>query len=54
MIKETSFGDDVVYPLQFDEFIQAIHSPTKQEVNTIIYFPFQYFDDDLFFDLESE
>jgi hypothetical protein len=53
MIKETSLGDDVLYPLPFHEVIQAIDAPA-QKVNTVSYFPFQYFDDALFYDLESE
>jgi hypothetical protein len=54
MIKEMSFGDDVLDPLPFDEVIQAIDAPAQQEVNTVSYFPFQDFDDALFYDLESE
>jgi hypothetical protein len=54
MIKETSLGDDVLDPLPFDEVSQAIDALGQQEVNTISYFPFQDFDDALFYDLESE
>jgi hypothetical protein len=54
MIKEMSFCDDVLEPLPFDEVIQATDTPAQQEVNTISYFPFQDFDDALFYDLESE
>jgi hypothetical protein len=54
MIKETSLGDDVLDPLPFDEVIQAIDAPAQQEVITVSYFPFQDFDDALFYDLESE
>jgi hypothetical protein len=54
MIKEMSLGDDVLYPLTFDEVFQAINIPAQQEVNMISYFPFQDFDDALFYDLESE
>ena len=54
MIKETSRGDDVLNALPFDEVIQAIDAPAQQEVNTVSYFPFQAFDDSLFYDLESE
>jgi hypothetical protein len=54
MIKETRFGDNVLDHVPFDEFIQAIDAPAQQELNTISYFPFLYFDDALFYDLESE
>jgi hypothetical protein len=54
MIKEMSFGDDVLDPLPFDQVIQAIDAPAEQEVNMVSYFPFQDFDDALFYDLESE
>jgi hypothetical protein len=52
--EEMSLGDDVLDPLPFDEVIQAIDAPAQQEVNTVRYFPFQDFDDALFYDLESE
>jgi hypothetical protein len=52
--EDMSLGDDVLEPLPFDEAILAIDAPSQQEVNTIIYFPFQDFDDALFYDLESE
>jgi hypothetical protein len=52
--KEMSLGDDVLDPLPFDEAIQAIDAPARQEVNMVSYFPFQDFDDALFYDLESE
>jgi hypothetical protein len=54
MIKEMSLGDDVLDALPFDEVIQAFDTPAQQEVNTVSYFPFQDFDDALFYDLESE
>ena len=54
MIKETSLGDDVLDDLPLNEVIQAFDAPTKQEVNMVSYFPFQDFDDALFYDLESE
>jgi hypothetical protein len=54
MIKETSLGYDVLDALPFDEVIQAFDAPAQQEVNTVSYFPFQGFDDALFYDLESE
>jgi hypothetical protein len=53
-IKEVSLGDDVLDALPFDEVIQAFDAPAQQEVNTVSYFPFQDFDDALFYDLESE
>ena len=52
--EEMSLGDDVLDPHPFDEVIQAIDVPAQQEVNTVSYFPFQDFDDSLFYDLESE
>jgi len=54
IIKEMSLGDDVLDALPFDEVIQATNTPTQQEVNIVSYFPFQDFDDALFYDLESE
>ena len=54
MIEETSLGDDVLDPLPFDEFIQAIDALAQHEVIMVSYFPFQDFDDALFYDLESE
>jgi hypothetical protein len=40
--------------IPFDEFIQIIEAPAQEEVSTVSYFPFQNFDDSLFYDLESE
>jgi hypothetical protein len=54
IIKEMSLGDDVPDALPFDEFIQAFDALAQQEVNTVSYFPFQDFDDALFYDLECE
>jgi hypothetical protein len=54
MIKETSPGDDVLDLLPFDEVIQSIDAPAQQEINTVSYFPFQDFNDALFYDLERE
>jgi hypothetical protein len=51
MIEEASHEDDV---LIVDEVIQAFDAPTQEEVNTVSCFPFQDFDDTLFYDLESE
>jgi hypothetical protein len=51
---EMSLGDDVLDPLPFDEAIQSIDAHAQQEVNAISYFPFQDFEDALFYDLESE
>jgi len=52
--EEMSLGDDVLDPLPFDEAIQAIDAPAQQKVSTVSYFPFQNFDDALFYDLERE
>jgi hypothetical protein len=52
--EEMSLDDDILNPLPFGEAIQAIDAPSQQEVNMESYFPFQYFDDALFYDLESE
>jgi hypothetical protein len=49
MIKETSLGDDVLDAIPFDEVIQAFDAPAQQEANMVSYFPFQDFDDALFF-----
>jgi hypothetical protein len=38
MIKEMSFGNDVLDPLPFYEVIQAFDAPAQQEVNKISYF----------------
>jgi hypothetical protein len=52
--EEKSLGDGVLDPLPSDKVIQAIDAPAQQEVNTVSYFPFQDFDDALFYDLERE
>ena len=49
-----SLGDDVLDPLPFDEVIQAFDALALEEVNMVSCFPFQDFDDALFYDLESE
>jgi hypothetical protein len=49
-----SLGDGVLKPLPFNEVIQAIDTPTQQEVNTVSYFPFQNFHDALSYGLERE
>ena len=54
VIKYTSLGDDVLDALLFHEVIQAFDAPAQQEVNMVSYFPFQDFDDALFYDSESE
>jgi hypothetical protein len=52
---ETSHEDEkMMHALPFSEVIQILKAPTQEEVNTISYFHFQDFDDDLFYDLESE
>ena len=40
--------------LPFDEVIQGFDALAQQEVNTVSYFPFQDFDDALFYELERE
>jgi hypothetical protein len=52
---ERSHQDEtMMHALPFNEVIQAIDAPAQQEVNTVSYFPFQNFDDALFYDLEIE
>jgi hypothetical protein len=43
-----------MHSLPFSEVIQILESPTHEELNMASYFPFQYFDDALFHDLESK
>jgi hypothetical protein len=43
----------VIAPL-FDEVIQIFEAPAQEEVSTVSCFPFQYFDDALFYDLGSK
>jgi hypothetical protein len=55
VIEEASHEDEVLmFSLPFDEFIQGFDTLSQEKVNTISCFPFQYFDDALFYDLESE
>jgi hypothetical protein len=52
---ETSHEDEtMMHALPFNEVIQILEAPAQEEVNTVSYFPFQDFDDALFYDLESE
>jgi hypothetical protein len=52
---EASHEDEtMMHALPFDEVIQILEAPAQEEVNTVSYFPFQNFDDALFYDLESE
>jgi hypothetical protein len=52
---EASHEDDtMMLALPFDEFIQILESSAQEEVNTVSCFPFQDFDDVLFYDLEKE
>jgi hypothetical protein len=44
----------MMHTLLFKKVIQILEAPAQDEVNTVIYFPFQDFDDALFYDLESE
>jgi hypothetical protein len=54
IIKETSLRNDLMDVIPFDKLIQAFNALAQQEVNTVSYFAFQYFDDALFYNLESE
>ena len=40
--------------LSFDEVIEVFDAPIQEEVTTVSYYPFKYFEDALFHDLESE
>jgi hypothetical protein len=52
-VEETSHEDETMMSaLPFDEVIYILEAPTQEEVNTLSYFPFQEFDDALFYDLE--
>jgi hypothetical protein len=54
MVEEASHENEVlISALPFDEVIQAFVTPAGEEVNTVICFPFQDFDDALFCDEES-
>jgi hypothetical protein len=54
-VEETSHEDEtMMHALPFDEVIRVLEAPAQEEVNTVSYFPFQEFDDALFYDLESE
>jgi hypothetical protein len=54
-VEETSHEDEtMMHALPFDEATRVLEAPTREEVNTINYFPFQESDDALFYDLESE
>ena len=48
MYYEAKDIDALMLSLSFDEVIQVVDAPAQQEVNTISYFPFQYFEDALF------
>ena len=51
MIEESSHEDEVLISSpRFDEVIHVFLPPAQQEVNTVSYFPFQDFDDSLFYD----
>jgi hypothetical protein len=55
MIEEASHEDEVMISAPpFDEVIQAFVTPAQEEENMVSRFPFQDFDDALFYDLESE
>jgi hypothetical protein len=53
-VRENHEDDELILSLSFDEVIQVFDTPTQQEVKTVSHFPFQDFDDALFYDLESE
>jgi hypothetical protein len=40
--------------IPFDEVIQASTPPTQEEENGVIHFPFQVFDDAMFYDSEGQ
>ena len=49
---EASHEDEtMMHDLPFDEVIQILEAPAQEEVSTVSYFPFQNFDDSLFYDL---
>jgi hypothetical protein len=49
-----SHEDEVLVSPPFDEVIQASTPPTQEEENVVSHFPFQVFDDALFYDSEGE
>jgi hypothetical protein len=54
-LKDIKHDDEVLMCTPpFDEVIQAFDAPAQEEVNMVSYFPFQDFDDALFYDLEGE
>jgi hypothetical protein len=55
VMEEASHEDEVLLlSLPFDEVIQGFDALAQEKVNTVSCFPFQDFDDALFYDLESE
>jgi hypothetical protein len=44
----------MIFSPQFDEGIHAFFHPAQDEENMVSHFPFQVFDDTLFYDSESE
>jgi hypothetical protein len=53
-VRASHEDETMMLALPFDEVIQILEAPAQEEVNMISYFPFQDFDDALFYDLESE
>jgi hypothetical protein len=55
VIEEASHEDELLMiSLPFDKVIQAFNTLAQEKVYTISFFPFQDFDDALFYDLESK
>jgi hypothetical protein len=53
-VREIHEEEALMLTLPFDEVIQIFDAPAQEEVNTVSCFPFQDFDDALFYDLESK
>jgi hypothetical protein len=52
--REIHEDEELMLTPPFDEVIQIFDTLAQEEVHTVICFPFQYFDDALFCDLESK
>jgi hypothetical protein len=53
-VRESCEDKELILDPPFDEVIQTFEATTHKEVNMVSCFPFQYFDDALFCDLESK
>jgi hypothetical protein len=53
-VEKSHEDETMMHALPFNEVIQILESPAQEEVKTVSYFPFQEFDNALFYDLESE